>query len=291
MLKSLLVSVLLTSVATTAVLSAEEDSESKKISPDSKSLPGDNTATILGTPDKDVQEASKAIFGIDPRNKFSLYQPSYFVFGKENLKMQFSGKYRVAKNYNLYLAYTQTMFWNIYDQSAPFDDITYSPEAFYRLVEGDDKFIRSIDIGMQHRSNGEDGDKSRSMNLLFLKTNFATKIKRNNILGEFKLQNIYSKATANKDIVDHMGFWELKLIITHVLVHNTQRLDVEYRFFAGKSVIDIGKGGRELGLVYRLGSDNFNPAFYLQYYSGYAETLLHYNQKISQARLGLLLFF
>jgi phospholipase A1 len=291
MLKSLLVSGLLTAVTTTAVLSAEDQSESKKTTPESKSLPGDSTAILIERPDQDVEEASKAIFGIDPKNKFSLYQPSYFIFGKENLKMQFSGKYRVARNYNLYLAYTQTMFWNIYEQSAPFDDINYIPEAFYRLIEGDDDFIRSIDIGMQHRSNGEDGEKSRSMNSFFLKTNFAGKIKRNNILGELKLQNIYSKATANKAIVDHMGFWELKLIFTHVVVHNTQRLDVEYRFFAGKSVIDFGKGGRELGLVYRLGSDNFNPAFYLQYYSGYAETLLHYDQKIGQARFGLLLSF
>jgi len=289
MLKSLLVSVLFTAVTTTTAISAEEKSD--QTPPDSKSLPTDNTATIFEKPDKEVQEASKAIFGIDPRNKFSLYQPSYFIFGKENLKLQFSGKYRVAKNYNLYLGYTQTMIWNIYDQSAPFDDINYLPEVFYRLVEGDDKFIRSIDIGIQHKSNGEEGDKSRSMNSLFLKTNFASKINHHNILGEFKLQNIYSKADANKYIVDHMGFWELKLIVTHVIVHDSQRLDVEYRFFAGKSVVDVGKGGRELGLIYRLGSDNFNPAFYLQYYSGYAETLLHYDQKISQVRLGLLLFF
>lgn len=286
-------------VSTTAY-SAEEKkpADEKKDSPDSKSLDGDSTVeSTLNTPaintpaSKDVQEASKAIFGIDPRNKFSLYQPSYFVFGKENLKMQFSGKYRVAKNYDLYLAYTQTMFWNVYDQSAPFDDINYNPEVFYRLVEGDTKFIRSIDFGYHHTSNGEDGDKSRSMDRLFLKTNFATGIKRHSILGEFKLQNIYSKADANKDIVDHMGYWELKLVVTHLLVINTQRLDLEYRFFAGKSIVNIGKGGRELGLVYRLGSDNFNPAFYMQYYSGYAESLLHYNQKISQVRLGLLLFY
>lgn len=267
MLRPLLVSALLTTAAFSA------DSQPQNLDP----------------PNKEVQEVSKAIFGIDPKNKFSLYQPSYFILGKENLKMQFSAKYRVAKNYNLYLGYTQTMFWNVYDQSAPFDDINYAPEVFYRLVEVDQKFIRSIDFGMQHKSNGEGIDKSRSMNSLFLKTNFATNINRNNILGEFKLQNIYSKADANRDIVHYVGFWELKLIITHVLVHEAQRLDIEYRFFAGKSVIDIGKGGRELGLVYRLGSENFNPAFYLQYYSGYAESLLHYNQKISQARLGLLL--
>jgi phospholipase A1 len=239
----------------------------------------------------EIEKASKDMFGVDPRNKFSLYQPSYFVFGKENLKMQFSGKYRVAKSYNLYLAYTQTMFWNIYDQSAPFDDINYNPEVFYRLVEEDLKFVRSIDFGVLHTSNGEDSNKSRSLNRIFLKTNFVTAVKRHTILGDFKLQHIYSKSDANDKIVDHMGYWELKLTLTHVLVHNSQRLDIEYRFFAGKNIVDIGKGGRELGLVYRLGSDNFNPAFYLQYYSGYAESLLHYDQKVSQVRLGLLLFF
>ena len=129
------------------------------------------------------------------------------------------------------------------------------------------------------------------MDRLFLKTNFTTSIGRNNILGDFTLQNIYSKATANKDIVEYMGFWELKLTVTHIIVNESQRLDIEYRFFAGKKVVNIGKGGRELGLIYRLGSENFNPAFYLQYYSGYAETLLHYNSKVSQVRAGLLLFF
>lgn len=290
MLKSLLVSLALT-IATTAAFSAEP---TKTTSPDSKSLPEDNTSTMIDNttpPNKEVEQASKAIFGIDPRNKFSLYQPSYFVFGKENLKMQFSAKYRVAQTYNLYLGYTQTMFWSIYADSAPFDDINYAPEVFYRLVEGDQKFIRSIDIGIQHKSNGEDTAKSRSINMMFVKTNFATNVGRNNILAELKLQNIYSKASGNYDIVDHMGFWELKMIITHLMVHEKQRLDLEYRIFAGKSVVDIGKGGRELGLVYRLGSENFNPAFYVQYYSGYAESLLHYNSKISQVRAGLLLFF
>lgn len=285
-----MVSTLLTLVAT-FVFAEEPENKNAPTPPDSKSPPGDATATMMTPLNKEVQEASKAIFGIDPKNKFSLYQPSYFIFGKENLKMQFSAKYRVAKNYDLYLAYTQVMLWNIYEQSAPFDDINYNPEIFYRLIEGDEKFIRSIDFGYHHTSNGEEGAKSRSMNRFFLKSNFAKNLGRNNILGELKLQNIYSKADANKKIVDHMGFWELKLILTHIMVHKTQRLDIEYRFFAGKSIVNFGKGGRELGLIYRLGSENFNPAFYLQYYSGYAETLLHYNAKISQVRAGLLLFF
>lgn len=278
---------------TTFVYSQET---AQKQSTDSKSLPGDTTANAKSVEpeikmDKEIEQASKTLFGIDPRNKFSIYQANYFVFGKENLKMQFSGKYRLAKAYNIYLSYTQTMFWNIYAQSAPFDDINYNPEVFYRLVEGDDNFIRSVDFGVTHTSNGEDGDRSRSINRLFLKTNVATNFGRNNVLAELKLQHIYSKADANKDIVDHMGYWEMKFIFTHILVSGTSRMDLEYRFFGGKSIVNLGKGGREIGLVYHLGNENFNPAFYLQYFSGYAESLLHYDQKISQARLGLLLFF
>lgn len=252
--------------------------------------PDDSTSTSQTIP-KEIEKASKEIFGINPRDKFSLYQPTYFAFGKDNLKIQFSGKYRLANSYNLYLAYTQTMFWNIYDTSAPFDDINYNPEVFYRLAESDSSFLRSIDFGMIHTSNGEEGAKSRSINRYFVKANTVTQIKRHTLMSEFKVYNIYSKSSNNDKIIDHMGYWDLKLVLTHIFVHDKQRLDIEYRFFAGKKVYNIQKGGRELGLVYRFGSDNFNPAIYLQYYSGYAESLLHYDQKVSQARLGLLLFF
>ncbi|AUN99161.1 hypothetical protein DOM21_05170 [Bacteriovorax stolpii] len=242
-------------------------------------------------PQKEIEEASSDVVGVNPREKFSLYQPTYFIFGKDDLKLQFSGKYRVAKSYNLYLGYTQTMFWNIYESSAPFGDINYNPEAFYRLTENDTKFLRSLDIGMLHTSNGEDGDKSRSINRLFAKTNFASHIGRNNILGELKLQHIYSKANNNRNIVDYMGYWELKMIVTHILTIGKGRLDLEYRVFAGKKVVNFSSGGRELGLIYHFGSPNFNPSIYFQYFSGYAENLLSYDKKQSNARLGLMLFF
>lgn len=260
------------------------------ISAESPEAPNDSTSTEATIP-VEIEKASKEMFGIDPKNKFSLYQPSYFILGRDNLKLQFSAKYRVAKTYNLYLAYTQTMFWSIFETSAPFDDINYNPEIFYRFFDYEDNFLRSVDLGILHTSNGEDEPKSRSFNRAFLKTNFITAVGRHSILGDFKLQHIYSKSADNNDIVEYMGYWELKLTFTHLLTHGTQRLDAEYRVFAGKKIINFDKGGHEFGLVYRLGSENFNPAFYVQYYTGYAESLLHYNQKVSQARAGLLLFF
>lgn len=291
MLKSLIISVLVTLLMTTFAIAQDTDNEKLTNTAESKLLLQDSEDKPAPLPNKEIQEASKAMFGIDPKNKFSLYQPSYFVFGEENLKIQFSAKYRVAKNYDLYLAYTQVMFWSIYKKSLPFEDINYNPEIFYRILEGEKDFIRSVDLGHQHTSNGQDGVKSRSINRIFLKTNFATNFGRNNILGEFKLQDIYNKDITNASIVEHMGFWELKIIVTHILVHEAQRLDLEYRFFSGKKVVDLHKGGREIGLIYKLNSVNFNPAFYVQYYSGYAETLLHYEDKVNAVRAGLLLFF
>lgn len=275
---SLIVGMLILLTCTT-VLSAEDPQ-----------APNDSSSNETTIP-VEIEKASKEMFGIDPKNKFSLYQPSYFILGRDNLKMQFSAKYRVAKTYNLYLAYTQTMFWSIFETSAPFDDINYNPEVFYRFFDNEDHFLRSIDLGILHTSNGEDEPKSRSFNRIFAKTNFITSAGRHSILGDFKLQHIYSKSADNNNIVEYMGYWELKLTVTHLLTHGNQRLDGEYRVFAGKKIINFDKGGHEFGLVYRLGSENFNPAFYVQYYTGYAESLLHYNQKVSQARAGLLLFF
>jgi phospholipase A1 len=240
---------------------------------------------------KEKDQASTDLIGSDSKSNFSIYQPTYFVFGQDNLKLQFSGKYRVAKNYNLYLGYTQTMLWDVYKKSSPMNDINYNPEAFYRILDNHNSFLKSIDIGFQHTSNGGDKEKSRSINRIYAKTNIVTHFGRNSILGELKLQNIYSRSSYNEDIIDYMGYWELKLTVTNLVVINTSRLDLEIRGFSGKMFGNIGKGGREFGLVYHVGSENFNPAIYLQYFSGYSESLLHYNEKTSQARLGLIFLF
>ena len=93
---------------------------------------------------------------------------------------------------------------------------------------------------------------------LFLKTNFATNIGRNNILGELKLQNIYAKADANKKIVDLQDKLGKQLKINEGLVLENRQLKVQVAQLSKKvseleSVVNkqseiIDKLMRKLGL-------------------------------------------
>jgi phospholipase A1 len=238
----------------------------------------------------EIEKQTKEIFGNIAENKFTYHEPTYFIFGEDDLKLQFSGKYRIAKSLNLYFGYTQIMFWSIYTTSQPFTDINYHPEIFYRFVDNEMKFLKSLDFGFIHSSNGKDGLDSRSLNRVFLKTNWATKISRHSLVGDFNFYSIVSDEKNNRDIKNYMGFWDFTLTLTHLLTHGKDRLDFEVRTFAGKKVFNINKGGKSFGLIYHIDSENFNPEVYLQYYTGYGESLLRYNKTSDQVRLGLMIF-
>lgn len=238
----------------------------------------------------ELDQNTNFILGNNSKTKFTYFEPTYFIFGKDDLKLQISGKYRLAKSLNLYFGFTQTMFWNIYITSQPFSDINYNPEVFYRIVEDDSHNLKSLDFGLIHSSNGKDGPISRSLNRVYIKTNYASKIDRHSFIGEFKFYDIFTHENTNYDIKNYLGFWDFTFHLTHLIVHQNQRLDLEFRVFAGEKIINLKQGGRSLGFIYNFASDNFNPSLYLQYYSGHAESLLGYNKTTEQVRLGLLLF-
>jgi outer membrane phospholipase A len=67
------------------------------------------------------------------------------------------------------------------------------------------------------------------------------------------------------------------------------RAEVNFRFFpGGRWANDWSRGGLELGFVARFGGIQFLPALYLQYYEGYAESLLFYNKKVNHVKIGFI---
>ena len=233
----------------------------------------------------------KLVYGNDSTVKFSPYQPTYFVMGKDDIKLQLSGKYRIARNFNLYAAFTQTMFWSIFSDSQPFKDINYNPEMFYRLVEidSDTDLLKSIDFGFVHRSNGKDGPDSRSVNRVFVKTNLVTQIGRHDIVADLMVYKITDDEKSN-DSRKYLGYWDFIIYVSDLVRHNNSRLNLQFKLNAGANIYNTNMGGRTIGLIYDFGSENFNPSLYLQYYSGYMENLLEYNKNTDQVRLGFLLY-
>lgn len=233
----------------------------------------------------DVDDVSQSKFSSFQR--FSTYQPTYFILGTNDAKLQFSAKYKLLKNNKIFIDYTQTMFWQVYDSSKPFKDVIFSPEIFYRFDHFGWYSINSIDVGYNHQSNGKDKKLSRSLDEIFVKLNSSFNFSRNLVKASLRFYAINNTENINSDIQNFLGSWDLQLLFTQFFVFKIQSLDLEFLIHAGNSIIDFNKGSSTLGLIYNLGAEDFNPSIYAQYFRGYAENLLNYNQHVDEIRLGL----
>jgi outer membrane phospholipase A len=230
----------------------------------------------------------------------SVYEPIYFLFGVdpglEESKFQLSLKYRLfnpagwmaakaAWLSGFHLGYTQRSIWDLEANSKPFDDTSYMPELFYLLpkIELNSARISAFGIqgGFQHESNGKGGEDSRSTNYLYLKPVMAI-----HLAGDYHLKIApkfftYSNNDddTNEDLEDYRGYVDLEVAIA------------DPEGVALRSHLWLADEGSslQLDLTYpmtRLFGKSLNFYLHAQYYSGYAETLLHYDQRQDVFRLG-----
>jgi phospholipase A1/A2 len=216
------------------------------------------------------------------------HNPFYFAYGNPLSKIQLSFKTKLVKHWPLYFAYTQLMFWELGHSSKPFRDLTFNPELFYRIDTGD-HWLDNLDIGYAHDSNGKAGDVSRSYNEAYVQLNFKKELQ--NWVAHFSVRGGYLHAfdEGNEDIQTYVGPLTYKL--SFVQLYDAWIDKSEFAIQAtpgGKFGDNWGKGGYQFSWSFRLGRMNILPSFYVQYYSGYAESLLNYNQNISTFRGGLI---
>ncbi|MES2769833.1 MAG: phospholipase A [Bdellovibrionota bacterium] len=219
------------------------------------------------------------------------HQPLYFAYGDPSSKVQLSFKYRIIKDTPIYFAYTQIMFWDLKEDSKPFKDSTYNPEFIYTYDLEKKIFLDAIDFGIwEHNSNGKSGDESRSFERAFVRLNFAREFK--DVLFKFstKIGYIYGLDKTNDDIRDYISPLELKFSLIGVFQGWTMdRSSFDLRYFPGGDwAQDWGRGGYELSTSFRFGGLSIVPAFYMQYFRGYAESLINYNERVSEFRAGFI---
>jgi outer membrane phospholipase A len=230
---------------------------------------------------------------------FSVYEPIYFLLGTDpsESKFQISMKYRpfnpagsLSRKYpwlsGLNFAYTQTSFWNLASDSAPFEDTSYKPEALYltRNWPNRPSWLKGLFFqgGIQHESNGRDGVSSRSTNTVYFKPIFIFYDEDNGLGLQFspKLFTYFNNSEKNnRDLPDYRGNveFEIKLGEARGLVSST------YLRFAdkGRSV--------QTNLSYpvsRLLKNNFDLFFHVQYSYSLAESLINYKDRTQALRIG-----
>ena len=110
-------------------------------------------------------------------------------------------------------------------------------------------------------------------------------------VGDFiaKLKVIYNDEDTNRDILEYIGPVDFGVQIFRLLDNffvDQAELILEVQP-GGKFSTELHKGGYQISANFRIEGININPAFYLQYYHGYAETLLNYDQKVDVFRAGI----
>jgi len=184
----------------------------------------------------------------------------------------------------LWFGYTQKSFWQVYntDDSAPFRETNYEPEVFLRYAANYDigpGTLSALTVGFNHESNGQSEPRSRSWNRI--KANLAYSYNR----WLFMVRPWYrlpedTGEDDNEDIerfvghADYMAIykWSEDRTLSLTLQNNLRS--------------DNNKTSIELGYSFPMG-DTIKG--YVQYFNGYGESLIDYNERIQRIGIGIML--
>lgn len=184
---------------------------------------------------------------------------------------------------DIYGAYTNRSFWQVYNNeySEPFRETNHEPELWAQFrndwqILGLTNEINTF--GWVHQSNGRAGPISRSWNRLYASFIF----RKDDYLVSFKPWVWISKdkeKSDNPDIDKFMGHGEIKFATDH-----------KGHVFSGmiRNQFESGfdQGAIELSWSFPV----FNYPYlkgYIQYFNGYGESLIDYDQKVNRIGLGI----
>jgi phospholipase A1/A2 len=249
-------------------------------------------------------------------DRFSEYDPNYFISnsGQDDLgqaKFQISFKFdlgfkfkkevrsRVHKN-RIYFAYTQIVFVDLYRESSPIRDINFTPMLIWEhrvkvkeTLEARRSrfFFSSYTPGILHQSNGQsDGIYNRSVFKAFVNTCFTWDFKYHGLSKKIRLANIsffpqawywYKEvfANENEDIADYQGYGKLTTSFSfdffNIGYDGVYPLEVSSTIIPAKYTSAVF----DLKLNPFLKERSWMPYIYMQYWYGYGESLVNYDNR------------
>lgn len=211
-------------------------------------------------------------------------------FDNTELQFQLSIKTPLAidlfdKNIDIFAAYTVRSFWQAYnsDISSPFRETNHQPEIWLQ-TKHDWEFLgfkNSANIlGIAHQSNGQSAELSRSWNrvyagILLEKENLALFLKPWVRITEDE------SSDDNPDITDYLGHGE---------IHVAYKKEDHVFTLMSRNNLESGfsKGAMEISWSFPLFHYDYIKG-YIQYFSGYGESLIDYNNYVNRIGFGMLL--
>lgn len=209
-------------------------------------------------------------------------------------KFQISLKYLaiediVYKGLDLQVAFTLNSYWQSYnsDISAPFRETNYEPELILNLNKSWSLLglpVEQTYLSLNHQSNGQTGQLSRSWNriiggIVFAHTNNVTwglqtwwRIPENT-----KMTQNDPTGDDNPDIQRYMGYGALGAVWS---ISDQQSLELLFR----NNLRSDNRGAVQVGWTFPI---TRHLRGYVEYFNGYGESLIYYNQHVQRIGLGL----
>ena len=188
----------------------------------------------------------------------------------------------------LYFGYSQKSFFQVYNQddSKPFRESNFNPELFTRLPKPLKLLPNwSLDLGLEHESNGQALPDSRSYNRIYIQPYWSRGRQLVQLKTWWRLPEDKHLAPNdptrddNPDLGSYYGYTELHY-----------RRDFPWR----NSLIDVMLRGNVLtgrGAVQMDYSVETGPvgALFVRVFNGYGESLIDYNRSITRVGVGIAL--
>ncbi len=236
------------------------------------------------------EDSLSALFDNQP--SFGMYRDNYFITGiptnEKVTKSTADGKFQISISqrltktslpYNtfLMLTYTQKSFWKVYEKSSPFVDNNYNPALLLgKPLVFNNEFKGMAYFSVEHESNGQgDSLRSRSCNYLSLSGSYFF---NKRISGQLKLwAGIMTKD--NPDLLKYKGYSLLALNYRSA----NDRIWISVVLNPCKDFTNLNT---QMEFNVKLNKKH-NQYFFVQWYQGYAESLLDYNKYASMIRAGI----
>ncbi len=236
-------------------------------------------------------------------------QEKYSQYGKTEVEFQISFKKQLSYNFFgwnefIFAAYTQTVWWQIYERSSPFRETNYKPELYLSVPSSpylDEYYgLKAVRYGFLHDSNGQDGYRSRSWNRLYVKWLWQWKnlflasrvwyrIPEKEKTYSYYHGNGYEpdgtetdphqRGDDNPHIENYLGYGDL----TFHYLYSTSQFSSVLRY-------NFGVGGTQRGSVEFNWSYPFfhskNMFWYTKIFSGYGESLIDYDRSVTKTSFG-----
>ncbi|MEX2475326.1 phospholipase A [Marinobacter sp.] len=184
----------------------------------------------------------------------------------------------------MWFGYTQKSFWQVYntDDSAPFRETNYEPELFLRYQADYDigpGTLSGVTLGFTHQSNGQSEPRSRSWNRIKASAGYSYDRWLFMVQPWYRLPEGDSKDD-NPDIERYLGHADY-LAVYKLSEDRTFSLNLRNNLRS-----EDNKTSVEFGYSFPMG-DTLRGFF--QYYNGYGESLVDYNERIQRVGIGIML--